>query len=303
MELVVVRTLAQGQEKICEAAEQNIFVSRDTYLEYLKSILAPDGEKCAICQDVFTEAPIDVVETLQCRHPFHRGCIMEWFRSSNNQRDTCPQCRTVLYKVQPLTPGQATELNALEGSRYSSMHSYIPDISSFPTRNERTGLERAHQTRAQNDTTDVPWSPARATQSSVPEEAQQTRRQGNTMNDFSPPLTPVTPVQDTEHTATEESRQPPAQNNTTEMSGSPIQDEILFNALADRLAMSERQSNRLNAITDVNLPRAIALNNYLPVGDIVIQQFLSEYPTVPRQVVKRAFTRRFVETLCCRWSL
>lgn len=48
---------------------------------------------CAVCKDQFalhTEDPDDqVIVTLQCKHPFHEGCIMPWLKSSA----TCPVCR------------------------------------------------------------------------------------------------------------------------------------------------------------------------------------------------------------------
>jgi hypothetical protein len=64
MELALMYTLEQGQTKICEAAERGVFVGRDTYLEFLRPISAPEGETCVVCQQNFLDHPQDVVQTL-----------------------------------------------------------------------------------------------------------------------------------------------------------------------------------------------------------------------------------------------
>jgi hypothetical protein len=96
MELALMYTLEQGQTKTCEAAERGVFVGRDTYLEFLRPISAPEGETCVICQHNFLDHPQDVVQTLQssCQHAFHRDCLTAWMTGGHNRRDSCPVYRT-----------------------------------------------------------------------------------------------------------------------------------------------------------------------------------------------------------------
>jgi hypothetical protein len=87
MELILVHTLEQGQEKIRQASKRNVIVIRNTCLDYLKEAL------------VFAGAPSDVVEIFQCEPPVYRECITTWLHSSNNQRGTCTYYRRVLHKM------------------------------------------------------------------------------------------------------------------------------------------------------------------------------------------------------------
>jgi hypothetical protein len=121
MELVLVTNIDLARSKIREASTRGVYVNRDTYLECLGAIPAPAGEICAICREDFNHASDDVhasnddqasdevVETLQCRHTFHRDCITGWFHSQDVKRDTCPSCRHVLYKASPLTEEQVAQ--------------------------------------------------------------------------------------------------------------------------------------------------------------------------------------------------
>ena len=52
---------------------------------------SPDPEICPICLAEY-EQDEELLELVHCRHIFHRPCLVEWHRCSNNKQ--CPYCRT-----------------------------------------------------------------------------------------------------------------------------------------------------------------------------------------------------------------
>ncbi|PSN66236.1 hypothetical protein BS50DRAFT_621948 [Corynespora cassiicola Philippines] len=59
------------------------------------------AEECSIC---FDDEPPQKTKVMirPCSHKFHRDCIMEWFRTPANKRNTCPLCRCQLYIAEPI---------------------------------------------------------------------------------------------------------------------------------------------------------------------------------------------------------
>ena len=60
---------------------------------------------CAICVDEFKNGDPEnedhmITETPQCKHFFHKGCLLEWVRTKVDklEKPDCPQCRA------PFTP-------------------------------------------------------------------------------------------------------------------------------------------------------------------------------------------------------
>jgi hypothetical protein len=95
-------------------APRNALVTRNAYLEYLGNIACEEvySQVCTVCQESFSSAPDDIVETIACRHPFHRNCLIGWMEGRHAQRDSCPNCRQTSCMLSPLKPEQRMEQRA-----------------------------------------------------------------------------------------------------------------------------------------------------------------------------------------------
>ncbi|KAF2117110.1 hypothetical protein BDV96DRAFT_644544 [Lophiotrema nucula] len=74
------------------------FPIREDFLSHcLRPCKAPKNEDCCpICREDWNENPQNIAEILHCEHVFHRSCIVDWLQSPGV--DTCPMCRTQLFK-------------------------------------------------------------------------------------------------------------------------------------------------------------------------------------------------------------
>ncbi|KAF2790558.1 hypothetical protein K505DRAFT_390698 [Melanomma pulvis-pyrius CBS 109.77] len=79
----------------------------------------PQKEICAICVTTFTEDENlredkdvnDIVQT-SCSHLYHRACLVNWFNSTNPKHNTCPVCRAIQFRLNPLIPDRAASRQA-----------------------------------------------------------------------------------------------------------------------------------------------------------------------------------------------
>lgn len=54
-----------------------------------------DEKVCVICHKEYQ--PGELIGTLECKHSYHRKCIIKWL---SHQKNSCPMCRT---KISPIT--------------------------------------------------------------------------------------------------------------------------------------------------------------------------------------------------------
>ncbi|KAF1949965.1 hypothetical protein CC80DRAFT_510151 [Byssothecium circinans] len=95
----------------------------------LTLVYQPERGICTICQCDIVESddgsphPINdeptnssttaIVET-PCAHAFHRECLIPWFEGHHKRRNTCPNCRAILFHSNILTPEQQARQDADE---------------------------------------------------------------------------------------------------------------------------------------------------------------------------------------------
>ncbi|KAF9735060.1 hypothetical protein PMIN03_003974 [Paraphaeosphaeria minitans] len=75
---------------------------------------------CSICHTDFSNDYYNqkVVQTA-CDHRFHHGCLTNWNKGTHASRNTCPLCRTHLFRtasVVPIQPDPYEEVNAIRAS-------------------------------------------------------------------------------------------------------------------------------------------------------------------------------------------
>jgi hypothetical protein len=127
MQLTLVHTVEEGREKIRDGSQRKVLVSRDDYVAYMEQVQRPHGEKCGLCRKEYGGEDC-ILETIQCKHAYHKQCITGWFYGANPQCDTCPECRQLLYWAEPRTAEQKEQASA--------------DSSSLPVDPPREGKER-----------------------------------------------------------------------------------------------------------------------------------------------------------------
>lgn len=93
---------------------------------------AENPEECTICLDTLNKG--DPIETLPCKHIFHKVCIEEWLKQG---KAVCPTCRRGIFdddEVNWLLEGKARETDRLIGKwemLYSGSFSYLYGICFF----------------------------------------------------------------------------------------------------------------------------------------------------------------------------
>lgn len=82
---------------------------------------AENPEECTICLDTLNKG--DPIETLPCKHIFHKVCIEEWLKQG---KAVCPTCRRGIFdddEVNWLLEGKARETDRLIGKW--GIHSFL----------------------------------------------------------------------------------------------------------------------------------------------------------------------------------
>ncbi|KAF2875381.1 hypothetical protein BDV95DRAFT_316399 [Massariosphaeria phaeospora] len=77
-----------------------VLPSKAEYLGTLISAHPPaDDPRCPICFDDWDHQRQFIVRIRECQHTFHYTCLLDWFNSSTtDQSNTCPNCRTKLFR-------------------------------------------------------------------------------------------------------------------------------------------------------------------------------------------------------------
>ncbi|KAF1995466.1 hypothetical protein P154DRAFT_580773 [Amniculicola lignicola CBS 123094] len=72
---------------------------KSVYLDtHLLPAAPPSVDKnCPICNEDWNIAKEEVVRLLDCDHIFHRECLITWFDCDQQNCNTCPMCRRVLF--------------------------------------------------------------------------------------------------------------------------------------------------------------------------------------------------------------
>ena len=92
-----------------------------------------DRLECPICLEAWQQMGVSlqaVVRTRGCKHFFHRGCLMNWICSDDQQRaikinTTCPYCRTDIFEyIEPTLVDSTIALNELEQIQDAYEHRY-----------------------------------------------------------------------------------------------------------------------------------------------------------------------------------
>ncbi len=66
-------------------------------IEKFKLASRPDVDECTICFEILDGVN---VETLECRHKFHRNCITKWLELKSD----CPHCRKHIVRSEDFPP-------------------------------------------------------------------------------------------------------------------------------------------------------------------------------------------------------
>lgn len=79
------------------AVDQATFL-RNGLRDLTPSAISADHGTCSIClDDLNSRDGGRVVQIRHCNHAFHHRCLVSWFRSSNGQHNSCPNCRVQLF--------------------------------------------------------------------------------------------------------------------------------------------------------------------------------------------------------------
>lgn len=141
---------------------------------------------CSICLEAWQQhgtATQDVVRVKNCKHDFHRECLMNWICSDDQDlarqvNTTCPYCRTDIFKyVEPSQADRIAALDAREQAQDAHEHRFerhtrllgfhVISAMYYPTVNGRMGTPRGidamidyvvDRWRVQEQARDHPWA-------------------------------------------------------------------------------------------------------------------------------------------------
>jgi hypothetical protein len=85
---------------------------------------------CGICWTEFVTDPAYVIK-LPCGHIFHEACCLEWFNSTNENRNTCAECRAPLFQFNALTSAQEAAIRAYNQQYNEEMSPFDTDAYSW----------------------------------------------------------------------------------------------------------------------------------------------------------------------------